>query len=176
MTKADPRFYVVNGMCDSIDEPTPGEMRDFLSAVDETDLEHGAACLCIEVPYATLEWNGDGRLVYRIGDHSEARHISDVPRERAVALWIALASGDTEAIEREPWLSGTGYHRTEEEQQAIDAMLRERARAFYDSLGVERKDVPCRHPNCARGAVSLSVFCRTHHYESVTGSACPFTD
>jgi hypothetical protein len=53
---------------------------------------------------------------------------------------------------------------------------READRKFYDSLGVERGDVPCRAPGCARGAVALSVLCKVYHFEQVHGRACPFAD
>lgn len=49
-------------------------------------------------------------------------------------------------------------------------------RSFYDSLGEERRDVPCKASGCARGSVMLSVFCRTHHFEQVHRRPCPFHD
>jgi hypothetical protein len=49
-------------------------------------------------------------------------------------------------------------------------------REFYDSLGRERPDVPCRSPGCGRGAVALSAMCRPHHFEQVRGQPCPFDD
>lgn len=49
-------------------------------------------------------------------------------------------------------------------------------RAAYDLYGEERVDVKCRRAGCERGAVSLSAFCRTHHFESVQGRPCPFDD
>jgi hypothetical protein len=49
-------------------------------------------------------------------------------------------------------------------------------REFYEALGGERADVPCRSPGCARGAVKLSALCRVHHFEQVQQRACPFSD
>jgi hypothetical protein len=49
------------------------------------------------------------------------------------------------------------------------AQLR-RDRAYYDTLGPERADVPCRSPGCPRGAIANSVFCRAHHFEQLTGA------
>jgi hypothetical protein len=49
-------------------------------------------------------------------------------------------------------------------------------RAFYESLGVERAEVPCRSPGCTRGAVKLSAFCRVHQFEQVQKRSCPFSD
>jgi hypothetical protein len=61
-------------------------------------------------------------------------------------------------------------------QESDDASEARSDRDFYDSLGAEREDVACRHPGCARGAVSMSVLCKRHHFEQVQGRACPFTD
>ncbi len=47
-------------------------------------------------------------------------------------------------------------------------------RAFYDELGEERLDTPCRQGACERGAVRFSILCRRHHFESTMGRACPF--
>ena len=47
-------------------------------------------------------------------------------------------------------------------------------RAFYDLLGPELAEQTCRRPNCRRGAISQSVFCRSHHFESIRGRPCPF--
>jgi hypothetical protein len=49
-------------------------------------------------------------------------------------------------------------------------------REFYDSLGTERNGTQCKRPGCGRGTVSLSVFCRRHHFENVQRKPCPFTD
>jgi hypothetical protein len=49
-------------------------------------------------------------------------------------------------------------------------------REFYDSLGPERSGTKCRRENCIRGAVSLSVLCRPHHFESIKGRPSPFSD
>lgn len=49
-------------------------------------------------------------------------------------------------------------------------------REFFDELGEERRDVPCRSQGCARGAVHQSVFCRVHHFEMIKQKPCPFTD
>lgn len=47
-------------------------------------------------------------------------------------------------------------------------------RQFYDSLGPERADVPCREPGCTRGAVAYSVLCRPHHFENIKRKVSPF--
>ena len=40
---------------------------------------------------------------------------------------------------------------------------------FLQSLGEERMDTPCRREGCDRGAVSHSVLCARHHFESIRG-------
>jgi hypothetical protein len=47
--------------------------------------------------------------------------------------------------------------------------------AFYNRLGLERSDQPCRKEGCLRGAVVQSVYCRVHHFEMVMGKPCPFS-
>ena len=47
-------------------------------------------------------------------------------------------------------------------------------REFYGILGEERSNTKCKRPGCTRGAITLSVFCRKHHFENVKGRPCPF--
>jgi hypothetical protein len=47
-------------------------------------------------------------------------------------------------------------------------------RAFYDSLGEERADARCSAEGCSRGAISLSTFCRRHHFEMIMRKPCAF--
>lgn len=49
-------------------------------------------------------------------------------------------------------------------------------RKFYDDLGEERPDQPCKVEGCTRGSVNYSVRCRTHHFEMVKNKPCPFDD
>jgi hypothetical protein len=45
---------------------------------------------------------------------------------------------------------------------------------FYDDLGAERAEKPCREPGCLRGSVQFSVLCRPHHFENIKGKKSPF--
>lgn len=65
---------------------------------------------------------------------------------------------------------------TDERRQQLDDWQRQQDRAFYEALGEERADVRCREQGCARGAISLSVLCRVHHFEMVQKKPCPFAD
>jgi hypothetical protein len=49
-------------------------------------------------------------------------------------------------------------------------------RDFYQLLGSERSNEKCRIPECNRGTVEYSVFCRVHHFENVKKKPCPFND
>jgi hypothetical protein len=49
-------------------------------------------------------------------------------------------------------------------------------RKFYDLLGEERPGEACRRPGCTRGAISQSILCRPHHFESIRCRRCPFDD
>jgi hypothetical protein len=163
---------VSNGMGDSLDEPSADKMRAFLFAVDESDEEHGAAWLSTDDD-DSLEWNGDGRLVFSSSGRA-VRHLKNVSRERTLERWQALARGDRATVERQGWQPGNGYVQSPEMLAKWEASRLQSDREFYDSLGEERADTRCRRSGCARGAVSLSVLCRVHHFESIQGRPSPF--
>jgi hypothetical protein len=168
-------FYVCNGLGDSIDNPSREQMETFLRGIDVTDEEHGAAWLARE-DERHLEWNGDGRLVFGESGASKVRYLRGVSRERTLELWIALAEGRLNELEDCDWLPGNGYVQTPEHEAETRAWQLKQDRAFYDVLGAERPDVPCRADGCSRGAVELSIFCRPHHFEMVQKRRCPFED
>jgi hypothetical protein len=89
-----------------------------------------------------------------------------------------LAAGQFDELEREPWQPGSRPPLSPEARDARERMFadaqRARDRAFYDCLGAERPTIPCRDDGCTRGSISLSVFCRRHHFENVKGRPCPF--
>jgi len=55
-------------------------------------------------------------------------------------------------------------------------VLRRLDREFVDKLGTEDSSRQCRKDGCHRGAVSLSVLCRRHHFENVRKRPYPFDD
>lgn len=167
-------FYIANGFGDSVNEPSADQMRHFLRKLDRTDVEHGAAWLATDERLA-LEWNGDGRLVFD-REPQGVRHLLAVPLERVVQLWLALASGRLDDVEASPWKPGNGFVIAPERKRELEASQRASDRAFYESLGIERADTPCRSTGCARGAVTYSVLCRVHHFASVRGRPSPFDD
>jgi hypothetical protein len=170
-------FHVSNGFGNTLKAPTVGRMRAFLDEVDITDEEHGAAWLSTD-DGVSLEWNGDGRLVFDDGALHEGRvrHLSRVSREQALSLWVALARGDLVTVEGQPWAPGNGFVRTPEREARLREALAKMDHDFYDSLGAERAGTPCRRDGCTRGAVAHSVLCRPHHFESLKSRPSPFDD
>ena len=170
-------YHLSTGWGDEVDNPSLEQMAEILASPWITDVEHGEAWLTHETEW-TLSFNGNDRLTWQCleGD-SEPRHMKGVSRQRVLRLWCKLAAGKIAEIEREPWQPGYGAEPLTEAQRAeIEAAVRERDRRFYDSLGAERADTPCREPGCTRGAVVASVLCRVHHFEAVQHKACPFRD
>jgi hypothetical protein len=45
---------------------------------------------------------------------------------------------------------------------------------FYEQLGPEDAERPCRKDGCQRGAIRFSVFCRQHHFKQIKRRECPF--
>jgi hypothetical protein len=169
-------YHLANGLGDSIDSPTPAEMREFLDNVDFSDHEHGAAWLTDDDDNS-LEYSGSGTLVFSRGDLAP-RHMVGVETDRLIALWIRLAEGRLPELESEPWQPGSHPPLPPGE---LERRQREMAEGqwrqdleFYDALGPERADTACRNDGCPRGRIAQSAFCRVHHFESVTGRACPF--
>ena len=56
-----------------------------------------------------------------------------------------------------------------------DESTARRDQEFWDSLGPERPDRPCRSPGCERGSIEYSVLCRVHHFENIKNKPCSFT-
>jgi hypothetical protein len=46
-------------------------------------------------------------------------------------------------------------------------------RHFLERLGPDRPGTTCNEPGCDRPTVRVSLFCRSHHFEAVTGRRCP---
>jgi len=152
-------------------------MRSFLDGLDPGDEEHGAAWVADDKGNS-LEYEVSGNLCLARGDTT--RHLSDVPKERVVELWLCLANGRIDMLEREAWEPGTrprlsGEGRAERDRATAEWQLVQ-DREFYERLGVEREGIRCRKSACSRGAVAFSVFCKAHHFENMHDRPCPFDD
>lgn len=173
-------YHVTSRWGHSEDEPDLARMSEFLAELDAPDEEHPDTWLSHESGW-TLSVFESGRVVYEnVESEDGPRYLLGISRDRALALWTALARGDLAEIESESWSSGYEPPRTEEEQAAIVQRAAEMTlnmdRSFYDQLGSENLDSPCRTPGCSRGTVRFSVLCRPHHFESIRKKPCPFND
>lgn len=171
-------YFVANAWGDSVHSPTSDEMQRFLDGIDPADEEHGAAWITDDLGN-TLELNGDGTLVFDRDDFAP-RHMPGVSSGRALVLWSLLARGLVDELEREPWQAGSRPsvppEEAERRQCATAQWQLDEDRRFYDSLGPEEGSSACRRDGCTRRSISNSVLCRVHHFQSIRGRPCPFTD
>ena len=153
-------------------------MRAILSELDIPDQEHPDTWLSDEAGW-TITVSEKGVVVWEnIEEGGEPQYQEGVSRKDALRLWLLLADGHHDEIEREPWKDGQGppvsgeemQNRKREAEQIVLGIQRE----FYDSLGPEDSSIRCRHEGCDRATVKFSVFCRPHHFENVRREPCPF--
>lgn len=72
------------------------------------DDEHPDVALTHESEWCLSAFPG-GLLVWEnVEEDDEPRHMRNVARADVRRLWLALAAGDLETIEAEPWLPGYG--------------------------------------------------------------------
>jgi hypothetical protein len=166
-----------------------------LAQVEKALLDVGFIAIDMEtspleaIPFSCTDYYGRTRLEFADDD-------DDRSSEVALAFWSALLAKPEvlhDFEERVPHLGASvtlvfgcrdGHVFYDEEPElAIPRPVDEAAdrrdmlradRAFYDSLGDERPDSPCKREGCGRGAVRLSVFCRVHHFAVVMRRPCPF--
>ncbi len=98
-------------------------------------------------------------LFNEIGNYADGRLFDSVVEAVNAIDQQIIATMSKDELER--------LKRTPEEQKLHDDL------AFLEQLGPERPDVPCKINTCTHGAISLSVFCRRHHFEMLEGRECP---
>jgi hypothetical protein len=69
------------------------------------DEEHCAVAVTHESEWC-LGVQAGGYVAGESLERGEPRHMLNVPEAKILTLWEALAKGDLEVIEREPWLPG----------------------------------------------------------------------
>ena len=160
-------------------DPTEKRMLEILDELEVEDAEHPDCWLTHETG-GTLSVFEGGRVAYENCESDcGPRHIANIPRLKALEMWKTLAKGDLATLEKEQWQPG--YHpplsdaELSARKEEVERVTRDMDRRFYDSLGEERQDFPCKHKGCPRGAVQFSVFCRPHHFESLIKRPCPFS-
>ncbi len=171
-------YYICNGGGDSEDSPTQEQMIQFLAKLDPYDHEHCAAWLADD-DGNSLEFSICGNLRFDRIDH-EPRYLFPVTKEQTLLLWLQLAAGSFDELERQVWQPGSHPPLSKEDAEKRNQELAEwrlqQDRVFYDSLDQEDPSKACRSPGCNRGTVKFSVFCRRHHFENVQNRPCPFED
>ena len=89
---SDPPFSVFRALLEELKERPEDEEHPSVSVTHESEWCLGAF--------------GGGYLVWENLEADTPRHMTDVSDEKLLRLWEALAKGDIELIEREPWLPG----------------------------------------------------------------------
>jgi hypothetical protein len=173
-------YFVESRWGGSEDEPDEKRMHELLAELDTPDEEHPDTWLTHESGW-TLSVDQTGLVVWADGeDLAPPRHMTRVSRKKALELWISLSKGDLKAIEAEPWQPGHAPPPSNADKEARAGAAKkaelESDRRFYEILGEERPDEPCRKEGCKRGAIYQSVLCRVHHFESIYRRPCPFSD
>jgi hypothetical protein len=174
-------FFVETRWGGSETAPSIGRMRQILKELAQKDPEHPDVWLTHESGW-TLSVSETGLVVW---DNLEAndnkpRHMVGVDRERALWMWIQLSRGDLGSIEKLSWAPGQSPPiDSKERERLIEEAARHTLawhRSFYEGLGAERADQPCKHAGCHRGTIEQSLLCRVHHFENVMRCSCPFSD
>jgi len=173
-------YHVVTRWGDSEDAPNERRMREILSEIEKPDAEHPDAWLTHENGWSLAVYESGLVTWENVESSGEPRHQVGVSKKNALELWLKLSRGEVEAIEQEPWSRGQcpplkPEERAELVRKAEEATLAS-FRTFYDRLGPERVEVPCRHPGCKKGAITHGLFCRVHHFEMIYHRPCPFQD
>lgn len=76
--------------------------------LEDEDAENGDVSVEHEESEICLVAHRSGLLVREDFASERTRHMKKAPRERVVELWKALAKGDLERVNREPWMDGRG--------------------------------------------------------------------
>lgn len=173
-------YHISHRAGDDEDEAPLDSLSALYDELEHEDEEHPDVSLTHDSEW-TLAAFGGGLLIWENAGaiEDEARHMKGVPKEKVLELWRKLAQGKIEEINEEPWLPGCGPPMSDEERVLLQRQNEEfvlaQDKLFYESLGAERSEVPCREDGCKRGAISLSVLCRVHHFESIWHKRSPFS-
>jgi hypothetical protein len=81
-------------------------MRQALTTLEVEDQEHPDVSLTHESGWC-LSAFPSGLLIWEnVETDDEPRHMAGVPRAQVLELWQALAQGDIERVDSEPWSAG----------------------------------------------------------------------
>lgn len=150
-------------LCLADEETTPGTRCVLLESAADEELE--AAARALGYPRESLDTHTLEDVFY-----SAARLAENPSDDQLVRAFVHYCDHDAFITDIDAPVPPAPT------QDEIDDLRRHEDRKFYKSLGRERTLVRCRLDGCRRGAISLSVFCRPHHFESVKGKPSPFDD
>lgn len=174
---SEPLFRAESRWGGTEEEPSIERMREIIAELAVRDEEHPDAWLTHNSSGWTLRLDEDGFAYLEDPELNTVAHMESVAPERALQLWFRFSTGGRQDVDGEPWREGRRYV-SPEEQAAREARGRqlqlEGDRSFYEILGPELQDAPCRSPGCTRGHIEHSVLCRVHHFEQIWGRKCPF--
>jgi hypothetical protein len=87
-------------------DPPLNRLRELVAELDVDDPEHPDIAVSHESGW-TLRAYPDGLVVWEnAGEDDEPRHVRNLPRQRVVELFLALAQGEIAAVEQEAWSRG----------------------------------------------------------------------
>ncbi|HYJ29708.1 MAG TPA: hypothetical protein VEW25_05135 [Allosphingosinicella sp.] len=101
-------FFVYHRLGESESDPPLASFPALLDELEECveDEEHLSVSLVHESEWALGFHRGGYVCFENVAADDEPRHLDGVSRERLLALMAALARGDLETVEREPWRPG----------------------------------------------------------------------
>jgi hypothetical protein len=92
-------------------EPNPSveRLREILLSLEADDQEHPDVALKHETEWCLIAFHSGLVIWENVEDEDVSpQHMTRVPREKVLELWLKLTRGEIAVIEAEPWLPGYG--------------------------------------------------------------------
>ena len=90
-----------------MEEAPPSVFPELLQELEANpeDAEHTSVSVTHESEWCLGAYR-DGYIVFENLEEGDPRHMTDIPPDKIIALWLLLADGDLAALEGEPWQPG----------------------------------------------------------------------
>jgi hypothetical protein len=100
-------FHVTHRYGEMESDPPRSRFAALLQELDDRpeDAEHTSVSVTHETEWCLSAYSG-GYLVFENLEGNGPRHMTNLSPEKIVELWDALAEGDLDSIEQEPWKPG----------------------------------------------------------------------
>lgn len=174
---ANPAYFVETRWGGSEDAPPKKRLAEIVRELDTRDDEHPDTWLTHSATGWTLRLDEDGFAYLEDEDMETVRHMKGITRASGLDLWVRFADKGPDGVTCESWCEGPRV-RTAEELAEIRARAAQITldldRKFFDQLGRENIDEPCKKPDCGRGRIQYSMLCKVHHFEQLRNRRCPF--